>query len=26
MDPLRSQQQLNGFKNVRLIVGDENPD
>jgi len=26
MDPLRSQQQLNGFKDVRLIVGDEDPD
>ena len=26
MDALRLQQQLHGFEDVRLIVGDENPD
>ena len=26
VDPLRLEQQLDGFKNVRLIVGNQNPD
>ena len=26
MDALRLEQQFDGFKDVRLIVGDENPD